>query len=888
MEAPSLAPVGNPELVQHYGSRDGSFDEMRAGDGSVRPHWQRLMDQLSAMSQGELRRRWNQGQRMIQDNGVTYNVYGDPRGMDRPWQLDPVPMVVEPGEWAKLEAALIQRARLLNTICADLYGPQTLLQRGQLPAELVLGHPGFLRPCHGLAVPRQQYLTLYAVDVARSATGKWWVLNDRLQAPSGAGYALENRLVMSRMLPGVFRDCRVTRLARFFANFRDVLRNMSPRTAENPRVVLLTPGPFNETFFEHAYLARYMGFTLVQGDDLTVRESKVFLKTLGGLRRVDVILRRLDDGYCDPLELRSDSAIGVPGLVQAARTGNVTIANALGTGLLETTGIMPFYPGLCRSLLGEQELLPTVATWWCGQPKEMAYVCEHLEKLVIKPAFPNAPAPGPDARRFDAIFGDQLSRDQRETLIGQIRQRPMAYAAQEKVALSTAPVLSDSQLRPRAMMLRVYVAADGSGNGYSVMPGGLTRYANTSDSRITSMQRGGGSKDTWVLSDRPVSNFSLIKTDASTQPTTLSNDSFDLPSRVADNLYWLGRYLERSECLVRLLRALVVRLTDDAQPGTNAEVPALLGALDQLTFLKVEPKHKRSSAKEAEAVVLTIMFDQHAPYGLSDTLSRARRLASIVRDRISVDTWRILSQLDREYQQVQAVPTQPPAPGVSVGEPDADAPAASARRSLSPVDDLTDALDMLDRMIITLAAFTGLGTESMLRNQGWRFLDMGRRIERCSGAADLLASLLQPRHAQEGLVLDALLEVMASAMSYRQRYLSVPTAVATLDMLLLDPTNPRSVIYQLAQIDDHLQQLPRAASDQRLGDDQRILLETLSELRLSEAEPLVGGRSARSRGDLGELLDQLRARLPRLSDAIARQFLSHNTLSSRLGQSVSP
>ena len=882
MKVQSVMPTANPDLMLHYGRADGSFDEMRAGTGDVRPHWQRLMGQLSAMSRGELRRRWNQGQRMIQDNGVTYNVYGDPRGMDRPWQLDPVPMILESREWTKLEAALIQRARLLNTICADLYGPQTLLEQRQLPADLVLGHPGFLRPCHGLSVPGRQYLTLYAVDVARSASGKWWVLSDRLQAPSGAGYALENRLVMSRMFPGVFRDCRVTRLARFFANFRDVLRNMSPRTAENPRVVLLTPGPFNETFFEHAYLARYMGFTLVQGDDLTVRESKVYLKTLGGLRRVDVVLRRLDDGYCDPLELRSDSAIGVPGLVQAARAGHVTIANALGTGLLETTGIMPFYPGLCRSLLGEDELLPTVATWWCGQPKEMAYVCEHLDRLVVKPAFPGARAPGPDGRRFDAIFGDQLSSSQKQALVGQIRERPMAYAAQEKVVLSTAPVLSNHELHPRAMMLRVYVAADGNG-GYQVMPGGLTRYANTSDSRITSMQRGGGSKDTWVLSDRPVSNFSLIKPDATSKPTSLSTDSFDLPSRVADNLYWLGRYLERSECLVRLLRALVVRLTDDAQPGTNAEVPALLGALDQLTFLKIEPKRKRSSAKEAEAAVLTVMFDQHAPYGLADTLTRARRLASIVRDRISVDTWRILSQLDREYQEVHTPPEagDEPAVGQLVQEPDA---ALAAGRTLSPVDDMADALDMLDRMIITLAAFTGLGTESMLRNQGWRFLDMGRRIERCSGATDLLAALLQPRHAQEGLVLDALLEVMASAMSYRQRYLSVPTAVPTLDMLLLDPTNPRSVVYQLAQVEEHLKQLPRSASDERLGEDQRLLLEAISELRLSEATRLVGGRPARARGDLADLLDHLRSRLPRLSDAIARQFLSHNAISSRLGQ----
>ncbi len=613
MNVQAVPPVTDPTLVTQYRQVEGSYDEMLQAGGTVRPHWSRLMQQLAKLGPEELQRRWDQGQRMIQDNGVTYNVYGDPRGMDRPWQLDPVPMVVAAAEWTKLEAALIQRARLLNAICRDLYGPQHLLESGTIPAELVLGHPGFLRPCHGLKVPGNRYLTLYAVDIARSSTGQWWVLNDRLQAPSGAGYALENRLVMSRMLPGVFRDCRVTRVAKFFANFRDTLRGMSPRTAENPRVALLTPGPFNETFFEHAYLARYMGFTLVQGDDLTVRENKVFLKTLGGLRRIDVILRRLDDSYCDPLELRSDSAIGIPGLVQAARAGNVAIANALGTGLLETPGLMPFYPGLCKTLLGEEELLPTVATWWCGQPRELEYVCDHLSELVIKPAYPGAPAAGLDGERFDALFGDTLTLSQREEIIGRLRQNPAAYAGQERVALSTAPVWENDHLSPSSMMMRVYVAAHGQGDDFAVMPGGLTRYANTPGSRVTSMQRGGGSKDTWVLSDRPVSNFSLIRDQAAARPTSLANDSFDLPSRVADNLYWLGRYLERAECLVRLLRSIVSRLTDDAQPGSNIEIPALLGALDQLTIFKVDPEAESSDPDAAEAAVLTIMFDRQAP-----------------------------------------------------------------------------------------------------------------------------------------------------------------------------------------------------------------------------------------------------------------------------------
>lgn len=876
MTPPLAQPEAPTTLTADYGDDDGVHDEMKSRDGQLRPAWQGFAEQFDALGAAEIGRRWTQGQRMIQDNGVTYNVYGDPRGMDRPWELDPVPMIVGAQEWATIEAGLIQRATLLNAVCADLYGPQKLLTSGQLPAELILGHPGFLRPCHGLKVPKQRYLSFYGVDLARSPEGKWWVLNDRTQATSGAGYALENRLVVSRALPGVFRDCRVTRHARFFAAWRETLRAMSPRVGENPRIVLLTPGPFNETFFEHAYLARYLGFTLAQGDDLTVRDNKVFLKTLGGLRRVDVVVRRLDDSYCDPLELRSDSAIGVPGLVQAAWAGNVAIANALGTGLLETPGLMPFYPGLCKTLLGEEEKLPSLATWWCGQPKEMDYVIEHLDELVIKPAYPGAPARGLGGVNIDAIFGDRLSADQRTQIAELIRARPEAFAAQENVNISTTPVWRGGKLEPRHMILRAYVAATDDEPGYVVMPGGLTRVSNTADSRVTSMQRGGGSKDTWIISDGPVSNFSLLSGDVAASATALSNDSFDLPSRVADNLYWLGRYIERTEGMVRLLRAILVRLTDDAQEDDSPELASLLKALHAVTAGKFGGKTKAKIDRTItpEARVLAAMFNPDAPNGLGQSLTQARRLASIARDRISLDTWRILSQLGRDYQAI-AGPTPTPT-STEKGE--------KPQPWQAPPTDLSDALDLLDQMIITLAAFTGLGTESMLRNQGWRFLDMGRRIERAGNNVDLLRALAVRPVEHEGLILDALLEVMASAMSYRQRYLAVPTALPTLDMLLLDETNPRSVAFQIAKLSEHLDRLPRPTTpDARRGEDQRLILDMLTTLRLADPVRLADEGDRSVRDALAFNLTGLFKQLPELSDAIARQFLSHNALSTRLG-----
>ncbi|MEM6458077.1 MAG: circularly permuted type 2 ATP-grasp protein [Planctomycetota bacterium] len=856
-----MTALDTPTLTSSYGEPDGVHDEMKSGDGSVRGVWRELAERMDRLGDAGLSRRWAQGQRMISDNGVTYNVYGDPRGTDRPWQLDPVPLVLGAEEWRGIEAGLVQRARLLNAVCADLYGPQTLLHEDRLPAELILGHPGFLRPCRHLPVRDGRYLTFYAADLARSPDGRWWVLSDRAQAPSGAGYALENRLVVSRSLPGVFRDCRVQRHAQFFAQWRQTLRAMSPRVGENPRIVLLTPGPYNETYFEHAYLARYLGFNLVQGDDLTVRDNKVFLRTLGGLRRVDVVVRRLDDGFCDPLELRGESRIGVPGLVQAAWAGNVAIANALGTGVLETPGLMPFYPGLCRHLLGEEEKLSGIATWWCGQPKERDYVIEHLPELVIKPAYPGAPATGLGGVHIDAIFGDTLSAAQRDEIAGLIRQRPEAFAAQESVNISTAPVWHGGRLVPRHVMLRAYVAATDDGEGYAVMPGGLTRVSRSADSRVTSMQRGGGSKDTWVISNTPVSDFTLLAAgDGSPAATAVAHDSFDLPSRVADNLYWLGRYTERGDGLARLLRAIAARLADAEGSDAGPELPALFETLDVVT-LDAEAKKKRDKSEEslppAEARVRAAMSDPAVAFGLAPTLENARRLASVARDRVSLDIWRILSQLGRDH-----------------GPPD---------------DDLGDAIERLDRVVTALAAFTGLGTESMLRNQEWRFLDMGRRLERVAqGVAFLRALVVQPR-PNEGLVLEGLLEVMASAMSYRQRYLAVPAASPTLDMLLLDETNPRSVAYQLVQLDEHLEKLPRPGlPDGRRGEDQRLLLDMLTTLRLADAARLAAADEGEARDALSYLLMNLGSQVPALSDAIARQFLSHNAPSTPLGGMLVP
>ncbi|HXJ43934.1 MAG TPA: circularly permuted type 2 ATP-grasp protein, partial [Bryobacteraceae bacterium] len=372
-----------------YVPKEGHWDEALFRPGVPRRHWRQLSVVLGQMGREQLTRRWRDGQQLIRANGITYNVYGDPEGRERPWRMDPIPLAIGAQEWRGLEAAVTQRATLLNAILADLYGKRELIYSGAFPPALLFANPWFLRACVGIQPPLGVYLHTYAVDLARSPGGKWWVIGDRTQSPSGLGYTLENRLVSARTLPGAFNQCRVRNLNRFYDAQRDALLALSPGGRGNPRAVLLTPGPHNETYFEHSYLARHWGFPLVEGADLTVRGNEVFLKTLSGLERVDLIFRRMDDTFCDPLELRSDSLLGVPGLANAARLGNVVVANALGTGLLETPAHMAFLPGLCRKLLGEELKAPSVATWWCGHERPRNYVLNHLEELVLKPAFPS-------------------------------------------------------------------------------------------------------------------------------------------------------------------------------------------------------------------------------------------------------------------------------------------------------------------------------------------------------------------------------------------------------------------------------------------------------------------------------------------------------------------
>ena len=832
----SIANTEGPTLpwrfLQEYYPIEGAFDEMLAGPGRLRPHCEALVHSLESMGPQEFASRRDNARRAIRENGVTYNVYGDPAGIDRPWELDLVPLLVSADEWGHLEAGLIQRTRLLNLILLDLHGPQRLLRSGLLPPALVLASPAFLRPCHAVGVPRDIYLHMHGVDLARSPDGAWTVLADRTQGPSGAGYALENRLVLLHSLPEAFRSCHIHRLASFFRAQRDTLIALAPNQDRPPKVVLLTPGPYNETYFEHAYLARYLGFTLVEGADLTVRDRRVFIKTLEGLQPVDVIFRRLDDSFCDPLELRGDSFLGVAGLVDAVRAGNVVVANALGSGVLETAAILPFLPALCLGLLGEELRLPSVGTWWCGQPAHLSYVLEHLEDLVVKPAFPS--------RGQEPVFGRRLSDRERQVLAAAIRARPEDFVAQAHVELSRAPVWHRQRLEPRPIVFRTYVAA--AGDSFAVMPGGLTRVASTPDVPIVSMQRGGRSKDTWVLSHGPVSAVSLLSPG---DPIRLEPATTELPSRVAENLFWLGRYVERAEHVVRLLRGFIWRL---AEQDTTDDPQQLLALIQVLIGLRVLPEElgRDTWLLKLEEDTIDLLSRQNPHTGLRNALSEVRRLASVVRDRLSIDTWRILGLLHQDMRLRQG------------------------RVQFEEV------LVYLNRIITDLAAFSGMEMENMTRGHGWRFLNLGRRLERALNLIGVLRGALAVSHTSGGAIVEPLLEIADSSMTYRRRYYAQPRIAPALHLLLADETNTRGLAFQLAAISEHILRLPRDPAAPSPTREERLVAHacvTLGQVDIA-SEPWTDNRIPAVDDLLGFLQDDVK----QLSDTITYFYFSHAEL----------
>jgi len=830
-------------LFDAYRPVPGTYDEMKSADGQVRPHWQKLVDALRSLSRTEMDARWKRVERILYENGLTHNIYGQGDATERPWRLDALPLLISAEDWRRLEKGLVQRARLLDAVLADCYGEQHLMLEGHLPAPLVLGNPQFLRPCHGVPVSSGRRLHYYAADVGRAPDGSWWVFKDRCESPVGGGYALENRIALRNCLPDEFVANRVQQLAGFFQSVHDGHVALTGR--DDPRIIVLTAGPTTSGYFAHSYLARYQGYVLAEGPDLTVRDNRVYLKTLEGLRPVDVIIRRVEAASCDPLELRSDSPHGVPGLVEAVRAGTVSVVNALGSGLADTEGLMPFLPGLCRTLLQEELQLPSLATWWCGQDEAREYVLRNLEWLETRDVYyRGASEPGtqnPDGPEAWQVGGPAE----------RIAERGFAYLAREPMRLSTVPVIGPQGLRPVPFALRVFVAA--SADGYAVMPGGLARLCPPHAGQAFDFGRFGDGKDTWILSD--TSSRASRPRRTRTGAVELRRTGRELPSRTADNLFWLGRNVERAEAIMRQVRASVLRLIDDDRPSED------LLAIDRVlrpTFAKAgiappdDAEQKAGVRAGLERELGELVFDAERDYGLRRTLRDLGRTASLSRERLSGDSWRILHGLQPDDFARR--------PGLAV----------PPRRS-----QVAGVLGQLDQGIQRLAAFSGMGTENMTRSFGWRFLDMGRRVERSTQTSSLLGCLLTAEDPEDDGSLFLVLDIADSFMTYRSRYLLTPQLAPVLDLLLLDETNPRSVAYQLEALAAHLERLPHSAAEPAGSNAQRIVHGLLAELRLADIDGLSRKSRLGDRPGLKGLLGGVAEDLARLTPDIARTYFSH-------------
>jgi uncharacterized circularly permuted ATP-grasp superfamily protein/uncharacterized alpha-E superfamily protein len=823
-------------LFQSYTAPAGVYDEYFDADGEPRSAIRRLFDELGDVELAELRRRREQARQTLAENSVTFSA-GEVETTNRPWDFDVLPLIIAAEDWDRVSSGLSQRARLLDLILADVYGPQRLLQRGLLPPQLIFSHPGYFRVFHGLRIPEDIHLHVYAADLARAPDGQWWVLADRTEAPSGMGYALENRLVSAGMYRDSFRAEKVERHAPFFLSLRERLQRLAPQHRDNPRIVLLSQGSANPNYFEDAYLSRYLGYSVVEGADLAVRNDEVLLKTLGGLLPVDVIFRRVDEDDCDPLELRSRSHLGAAGLVHAVRQGRVAMANALGSGLLECPAFPAFLVPLCRELLGEELRLPSVATWWCGEPAGLTYVLEHLAELVVRPTFPNVAS--------KTEIGPLLSKKQLQQLSERIRHRPSDFVGQEFVKRSTAPVWLGDRLESWSVGLRTYLVS--TNRQYHCLPGGLARVSPQPFDLDLSISRGAGAKDAWVLASGPVLPVSLLKPPGYIQQ--LKRSGSELPSRVADNLFWLGRHAERAEGAARLLRTFVVRLLSETG-GLNApEVQVLLRTLAETGMIEAGycVPDVRGPLPAIEVSLPQTLLDADDPNSLRAMLSRINHTASLVRERLSLDSWRLINHIHQQFH--------PDLPGEAA--------------------DLGWLLNQLNQLVIDLSALSGLVAESMTRTLGWRFLDMGRRVERSLHTLMLVRNLLLPVHEREAAVLEAALEVADSLLTYRSRYLTNLQMAPVLDLLLTDETNPRSVVFQLVQMVAHVEQLPRDLSQPLRTPEQRIVMTALHALRMVSTEFLISVHTTQERDSLDKVLGRLVNSLPKFCTLIGSKYLIH-------------
>lgn len=823
-----------------------SYDELFE-NGAARTHVQDYRAKLAAFGVERMNRRWQRARRMVDENSmglaghlsrkVSGSVPLRQRRKIRAWQLDAVPLLLDEKTWSEISAAVAQRAMMNELLLKDLYGPQRLIREKIIPAKLLYSHPGFLRAVHRKPDDLRPWLQLVAFDMARSPDGRWWFLNDRTESPSGIGFAHENRIVLSQAFPEIFQKCKVAQLSPFFDQLQNTFLGL---VDGKPKAngVLLGEGISGKNFFEEAYLARTLGYTLVRGDDLTVRNDGVHFKTLGGLKPVDLIFRRKNSRDCDPLEFDGLAGMGTPGFANAFRQNQVAVANRMGTGLIESRALMAYGSSICKALLSEELKIPNVATWWCGDPKSLSFVVENLDRLTVEGAFRD--------RGGRLECGSELNELPLEQRKAKIVANPEKFVAQERVDRSSVPVWDGTAMQSARLALRTFAVS--TGDGFEVMRGGLGRTSPRPDPLYVSMNDGEGGKDVWVQASKQQPKRPSLSIVQKLPPR---RSGFELSSRSADNLFWLGRQIERIYFSSCVLRSTIHRLIGESRVGSDVEVNVLVRCLamqGQLEQGYAVSELRNSLPGVAETLPTTVLGSSSG--SIATAVNELFRLGQMERNYMSLDTWRTILRIHGRIDLEQA--------------------------------DLPGLLTLADELVVDVSALGGQSNEGMTRNQVFRFIQIGRRLEHVIQLVFLLRSFFVPKVEPVEPVLQTALEVADSMMTYRSRYFANYQVGGVLDLLITDESNPRSLVWQMLQLDAHIDKLPDGDDPRGLSKVGRLSSSLLHAVRMSEIQTLAESWLLGDIQGLEKLLETVESSLPQLQSAITNRYFVHADTSSQI------
>ncbi len=836
-------PFKSNTLFQNYFSDFRNYDEVLKSDMSINPNWEKLLNNLTQLGTDSLLAKQNEIDWLMDENGVTYNVYNDPKGIQRSWGLNIVPFLIHQNEWDTVEKGIAQRAELLNLILKDIYGERQLIKRGVIPQEVIFAHRGFLRQCDQIQYKTFKHLLIHSADLARGPDGRMWVVNDRTQAPSGMGYALENRYSLSRVFPGIFQGINVKQPSKFFYRFNQMLIDCAPQNKANPNIVILTPGPLNETYFEHAYMASFLGYPLVTGNDLVVRNGKLWMKTLKKLKQVDVVLRRVDDAFMDPLELREDSYLGVAGLLDVIREQQVAIVNPIGSSVLENSGLIPFMNAICNYFFGEDLILPQIASWWCGQERERNYVLNNLKDLVVKHI--------DRSNREYIFFCEFLSDDALNNLRNEILAQPYKFVAQEKISFSTAPDFINGALEPRKVMCRTFAIA--KDDGYSVMPGGLVRVAPERETLFVSNQRGGISKDFWIVTDEPQTSIQNYSWDSSCRISI--SDINDLPSNTAENLFWSGRYLGRALVTARYLRMVLNRMNQvqyNSRKSDSENLVLLYQSLTNITstFPGFVGRGSEEVLKNPLKEIVSLMMDENRLGSFAQTITSFGNSYYSLRSLWSKDMWRVFDSVKKQWSKFKD----------------------NKNYSVAELSKL------LDRMITRIIAFMGLIEESILVNQGLLLYFIGLQTEQAMMNIAKCRSLLVFNYNdhQQYDILESLLTSHESLNIYRYSYRSYLSLENVLHLIVLDKDYAKSLTYQIRRIKKDIDRLPETEVTRATSKSREKIDKAYTKITALQIDQLLELDEDGMRKNLDTVLAELSNLLHQTSMAISDTYFNHS------------